>query len=358
LFLLLEVSARVYLFGFAALIPAQINSLRGLPQTGFTRPAPPDSGLVFELKPNLDSYFKLVPFRTNSRGLRDREYAFEKGEGTFRVAVLGSSFALPAGVAIEHAFHSLLEDRLSEEFSPTRFEFINFAVGMYNPGQVLAMLEQRALAFDPDLILVTATRLTTPWMVNGPTASIEKVSQQKNPKAVNPFRKSYPILKSYFYLLLRHRSGNAPDPRHLDFGVLERAFMAMTAGGDLSNRPASDNPPDEVREIDRDARHTKTGPVEKSVIVRLGKIAERTGIPVVLVRLEFDASDRLPIDFEAEQLSRARGVHYLDTRDAFAGTHPRDFWIHELDPHPNRAAHEIFAREVSNHLRSAGLLPR
>ena len=76
----------------------------------------------------------------------------------------------------------------------------------------------------------------------------------------------------------------------------------------------------------------------------------------MLVRLEFDASERLPIDVEAERLSRAHGVHYLDTRDAFTGTRTNDFWVHEFDPHPNRAAHEIFAREISTYLRSAGLL--
>ena len=44
------------------------------------------------------------------------------------------------------------------ELAPVRVEFINFAVGMYNPEQVLAMLELRALAYQPDLVLMTATR--------------------------------------------------------------------------------------------------------------------------------------------------------------------------------------------------------
>jgi len=358
LFLLLEVSARVYLFGFAGLVPAQVNSIRGLTQTGYTRRAPVDSGLAFELQPNLDGHFKFAPFRTNSQGLRDREYELEKPENTFRVAVLGASFALPAGVAIEHAFHSLLEERLSEEFAPTRYEFINFAVGMYNPGQILAMLEQRALAYNPDLILVTATRLSMQWMVNGPASSIESANRERNPEAVKPFRKSYPILKSYFYWLLLQRSGNAPEPGRLRLGILERFFMEIVEGGEPSNGAVPGEASAQRHERRRYVGRAKTRPGEKSVIVRLAMIAESTGIPVALVRLEFDASDRLPIDFEAERLSRAHGVHYLDTRVAFAGTRPSDFWIYELDPHPNRAAHEIFAREISAYLRSEGLLPQ
>ena len=66
LFLLLEGSARVYLFGLAGLSPERVNSIRALPESGYTQPSP-EPRLGFELKPNLDGYFKLVPFRTNSR---------------------------------------------------------------------------------------------------------------------------------------------------------------------------------------------------------------------------------------------------------------------------------------------------
>jgi hypothetical protein len=290
--------------------------------------------------------------------LRDREYTLEKPEDTFRVAVLGASFALPAGVAIEDAFHSLLEERLTEEFAPTRYEFINFAVGMYNPSQVLAMLEKRALAYDPDLILVTATRLSTPWMVKGAAASIEKVKRERSPDAVNPFRKSYPILKSYLYRLLLQRSGNSPEPGRLELGVLEEFYMAMMESRDPSKTATAEGAAKKRRERLRAARNPKRVAAEKSIIGRLAMIGRRAGVPVALIRLEFDSSERLPIDFEAERMSREHGVHFLDTRDTFAGTRPSDFWIHELDPHPNREAHEIFARAVSAFLRSEGLLSR
>jgi hypothetical protein len=358
LFLLLEVSARVYLFGSAGLIPARINSLRGLPQTGFTRPAAPDSGLVFELKPNIIGEFKLVPFQTNSQGLRDREYALEKPEGTYRVAVLGASFAFPSGVAIENAFHSLLEERLSEEFAPTSFEFINFAIGMYTPGQMLAMLEQRALAYDPDLILVTATGLSTPWMVNGPKASFRRANLGVNSESVDAFRKSYPILRSYFYRLLRQRLGVSRKSGGVDLGLLERSFMTMMDGGEPLNHMVSRRAQIDSLENGQHTGSKTAVPAEKSIIIRLARVGKSAGIPVLLVRLEFDASERLPIEIEAEELSRSHGVHYLDTRDAFEGTRPSDFWIHDFDPHPNRAAHEIFAREVSRYLHSVGLLSR
>ena len=80
LFLLLEVSARIYLFGIASLDPRKINSVNDLGRTGFTRPSPHPE-LAYELRPDLDGFFKMVRFRTNSRGLRDRQYELEKPEG-------------------------------------------------------------------------------------------------------------------------------------------------------------------------------------------------------------------------------------------------------------------------------------
>jgi len=95
-----------------------------------------------------------------------------------------------------------------------------------------------------------------------------------------------------------------------------------------------------------------------TIIRRLAELSETTGIPIAVVRLEFDASKRLAIDHEVEERVRALGMYYLDTRDAFRGTRASDFWIYELDPHPNRKAHEIFARVIATFLRSSGLLSR
>ena len=50
------------------------------------------------------------------------------------------------------------------------------------------------------------------------------------------------------------------------------------------------------------------------------------------------------------------GMHYVDTRAAFRGTTPGDFWAHGLDPHPNGAAHAIFADVLGEYLEDSGLL--
>jgi hypothetical protein len=53
---------------------------------------------------------------------------------------------------------------------------------------------------------------------------------------------------------------------------------------------------------------------------------------------------------------RQAGLHFLDTRRAFKGTSPREFWIYEIDPHPDARAHAIFADVLAAFLRGKGLL--
>lgn len=339
LFGLLELSARVYLFGLAGLVPARIDSVHGLNQTGFLRVSS-EPRLVYELRPDIDDYFVLVPFRTNSRGLRDREYTLEKPAGTFRVAVIGSSFALPVGVPIEQAFHSLLEERLSREHPERPAQFLNFAVGMYNPEQMLGMLELRALAYDPDLVIFTTTRLSAPRMLDVPAAKPPDLA------GIPTFQRSYPIFQSFFWRVAEQRlSHGAPPPERDRVGLLEGAFQRVAAALWEDARPLSF------------AGRKQPPPAQTSALDRLAELGRRRQLPIALVRLEYDLSESDPSDAELAARCRALALPCHDTRSAFAGTRARDFWIYALDPHPNAAAHAIFADSIESFLRAQGLLP-
>ena len=56
-----------------------------------------------------------VPYRTNSRHLRDREFPPDKPGGVFRVVVVGDSFVFGIG-PLETIFPKVLEQRLGERF--------------------------------------------------------------------------------------------------------------------------------------------------------------------------------------------------------------------------------------------------
>jgi hypothetical protein len=307
-FLMLELTARVYLFGLAGLDPRKVQSLRDFRETDFVRPSD-DARLGFEHAPDAKGFFKLVPYETNSVGMRDREYAVRKPENTFRVLVMGSSFMVPAGVRIEDAFHSVMEERLSADRAPVRYEFLNFAIGAFHPRQVLALLNQRALAYDPDLILFGTTSLSMPLMTAdasrapGPGASVRA--------------RTHPFWSSFLLKLLEVRTGR----------------------------------------ISAEIPHQLPVPGEgKSVITMLGRLSRRADVPIVVIRLEFDANRAGAGEMEVVREVRAAGLYFFDTREHFADVEPTQLWIHELDPHPNEEAHLMFADAVTTYLDASNLL--
>ncbi len=123
--------------------------------------------LQFELKPSVKRVLFGQPFTTNTLGMHDLERTIEKPPGTFRVVVLGSSIDMGWGVSREESYVGRLETWLAEHASrkkptsPRRFEVLNLAVAAYSPLQRLETLTRKALQFQPDLVLYSATTLDT-----------------------------------------------------------------------------------------------------------------------------------------------------------------------------------------------------
>ena len=91
--------------------------------------------------------------------MRDQDYAQREAAGTLRIALLGPSHVMGNGVADGETFEALVEDRLNRELKHPagyqRVEILNFGVDGYSLPQQLAMLEDRVLAFSPDLVIAT-----------------------------------------------------------------------------------------------------------------------------------------------------------------------------------------------------------
>jgi hypothetical protein len=95
---------------------------------------------------------------TNRWGMRDRDYEKTKPEGTYRIAMLGSSHAMGGGVRDDETFENVAEDRLNRELSPRtgiRYEIVNFAVDGWGPIACLSELKARVFDFEPDAVIHT-----------------------------------------------------------------------------------------------------------------------------------------------------------------------------------------------------------
>ena len=111
--------------------------------------------------PNKEGYWTVgkdrVHVRINSKGLRDREYPYEKGKGTFRILVLGDSFTEGFQVPQKDTFCKVLERELNRT-QPNRtqidFEVINAGFAGVGTDYELLFFRREGYKYDPDLVIM------------------------------------------------------------------------------------------------------------------------------------------------------------------------------------------------------------
>ena len=306
--LLLEQTIRFYIFGLDSFSYEQMNSIKSIGDSGFLKESDIDS-IVFELKPNIDSLFKLVRVKTNSMGLRDKEYSIHKPPDTFRVAVIGSSFTFGSGVKIEDTYHSLLENRLNKESDDLRYEFINFGVGGYTMRNKLATLKYKVLDYNPDLVL---------FVLDGSMFTDEEHKKFVPKPAMNNFFSSY-----VYTLLLRNKIIKSREKRASEFTQEQ-----------LSHLDDLDHELHEISEFSKDNK-----------------------IPICIVILDHDYL-HLELSKKIEVLVKKNHLYFANTIPAFKDTNFNDYIIYRVDYHPNAKANKLFADSLYKDLMKQSLLEK
>lgn len=90
--------------------------------------------------------------KINSFGIRDREYPFKKGPDTYRIFVVGDSFAYGYGVSNDEAFPEVMEEELNARYDTTRFEVFNLAILGLNIADEYIRLNEY-LNYSPDMVI-------------------------------------------------------------------------------------------------------------------------------------------------------------------------------------------------------------
>lgn len=114
--------------------------------------------LEFDLIPGWSGSYGGAPLTINRWGMRDRDRTVEKPAGTVRIALVGSSVVMGAGVRDHETFSRLLEDQLNAEYgqSGQHFEVLNFGMGQTSAIHRRAQIQRRVVKFSPDVILYFA----------------------------------------------------------------------------------------------------------------------------------------------------------------------------------------------------------
>ena len=302
----IEQTYRVYLFGSAAWSFERLDSVHDLWTSGLIEAAD-DREIVFELRPNVDAYFKLATLRTNAQGLRDVAHPLARPPGALRIAVVGSSFTMPAGVPLEGSWHYQLERRLDALDPARRHEAINFAVGGYSARQMIAVLQKKVFAYAPQLVLFELTT-HTPYLDYPPDFYVKAYAV---PAVTHPFFHSF---------------------------VIER----LRARAPASNPDAVPYPADRLASIDSTMREA-------------AKIAADHGVPICFVVLNMNQETAANAGTLAG-IAKRHSPCAIDTTAAFAGRDLAKLVIYPIDAHPNAIAHGIFADAIAPQVaRAMGL---
>ncbi len=117
-----------------------------------------NSILRYELKPGpgarLNSPGHYEDVVINSDGFRGPEYPLRKDHNTYRIIMLGDSVTLSRLTKWEDSLAQRLEKMLSASCPGKRFEVLNMGVEGYNSIQELELLKQKALKYNPDLVIL------------------------------------------------------------------------------------------------------------------------------------------------------------------------------------------------------------
>ncbi|HMO04856.1 MAG TPA: SGNH/GDSL hydrolase family protein [Kiritimatiellia bacterium] len=115
----------------------------------------PYPSIVYQLRPDLDLPFGNRALRTNRIGLRDSvDYPVGRLPHSVRIVGLGDSGMFGWDVDQDGDYLAVMERTLQARQDGVTYEAMNFAVPGYNSQLEVETLKHRALAYDPDIVVV------------------------------------------------------------------------------------------------------------------------------------------------------------------------------------------------------------
>ncbi len=311
---MIELSYRYFAVGSAAFSLKRFNSFNMLPLSGLVQPSE-YPGIFYELKPNLDTLFHDIPFKTNSAGLADQEYAQNKADNTVRVAVLGSSWTMATDVAQQDTYHSVLEAELSATSDHQNYEFLNFGVEYYGLREIVDTARYRVMEWDPDILVVAITAFTARLRWEEPS------KRELLPDKV------YPVFESY-------------SLRELDYIMGSGMY---TKG--VSSRPR-------LKLSEQDAYRSQIA----RAFYELDQIATDNNIPVIIMWLSYLKPPK-DVEQEMQRLDQELDVIFVDTYNSLIALGDGKNRGVRKNRHPDALGHKTIAQSLKEAMLKNKLLP-
>ena len=276
-----------------------------------------------------------VEVRINRRGLRDRDYAFERASGQKRILAIGDSFVWGFGVDQDEVFTERMESVLGD------VEVINAGVSGYSTDQELLWLRDEGMRYRPDLVLL---------VVSG------------NDDAMNHRRVAYFVYPKPIFVLAQDSElelANVPVPRASlprrlayigsRYSVLVNLAVGRVAGVLRSSRASSS------RAAVPDGGVGEPFALTSALIDEIRDVAAAGDAELLIVTTEMfwhPGSTGTYAELVAALKRRGHEVLDVESAEGFAGENMRL----SGDGHWNRDGHAFVARRVIEHIERRGLL--
>ncbi len=273
----------------------------------------------------------------NQYGLRDREFALTKPPNTFRIVTLGDSFTYGAGVALEASYVKQLEVKLNAnpDAQDVRYEVLNAGIPGYNTHQEFIHLQEVALQFDPDAILLGFTLSDAELGYFG----LKNMGNQSWPKCVKQWMKDNVALYGFFKLRLKRLLDRVESIRH----GTETGGMAV-----LPLRLALEGRPSEGWDLCRKS------------LEDFAAAAKARNIPIILAIYPFlwQLNDQYPFQDMHDLVAKTAaedGFQVVDLLPYFKGLDASTLRISPQDGHPNASANAVAADAIYKALLSLSM---
>ncbi len=277
-------------------------------------------GLAVELRPGFETIYKGQRVRINSAGLRGAEFG-ERDRGKPRIAVVGDSFAFGSGVDLEGTLAAQVERAFSA--AGRTVEVLNCGVPGYCALNVAAVVQHKALQFEPDVVLYVffANDVDEPPSF-GPIPPGARINDLKS----LPLRSA--ALEGARYWLKR---------------------VALSLGYSLVRRTG---------ETSRGEYESGGGARVREALFRMRDACAARGVEFRMAVYPFptrvDRNVFRPIDELALADAANLGVRSLDLLEAFPGEADLSrYHVSAFDQHPNAAANEKVGKLLARWLDDA-----
>jgi hypothetical protein len=276
-----------------------------------------------DLRPGAKIIFMDQPLTVNRWGMRDRDYTLAKPQGTYRIAVLGPSHVMGSGVADGETFPDFLEARLNRSAGPgsdLRYEVLNFGVPAFSLLQQLAMLEDRALMFQPDAVLIT----DSPELRRTVVSHLAKAIAAGIPIP-------YPGLDALIRETGVHALANDGIPVPFD------GPRALLSGVGIKTR---------MPWLEAERRLNLAGDdLVRWTLEQIAKVTRDRGAVPVFVALN-NVVDPPAAEPRALEDADAAGFLVFNLLDLWQGRDKEALWLGEWDRHPNAAGNRLIAERL------------